>query len=271
MPWMRLTATSGSSPSGIMSPMPGMDAMMSFIAAHLRHLLELLAEVVEREVALLPASSAAVSISSCDSSCWTWRTFSIRPMMSPWPRMRWAMPSGRNSSRPVQLLADADELDRHLGDFLDRQRRAAAGVAVELGQDDAVEFEGVVERLGAVDGVLAGHGVADQVDLVGLDEPVDLLQLVHRHLGDVQPAGGVEDDRVEQLRSWRGRRRCGRRRPAWAAGGGFAEDRDADLLAEDLELLDGGGTLQVGGDQQRLAAALAQASGRACRPWSFCR
>src|SRR5262245_43623447 len=31
MPWMRLIATSGSSPSGIMSPMPGMDAMMSFM------------------------------------------------------------------------------------------------------------------------------------------------------------------------------------------------------------------------------------------------
>ena len=77
---------------------------------------------------------------------------------------------GTKLLQPVQLLADADELDRHLGDFLDRQGRAAAGVAVELGQDDAVEFQGVVERLGAVDGVLAGHGVADEVDLVRLDE-----------------------------------------------------------------------------------------------------
>ena len=85
---------------------------------------------------------------------------------------------------------------RHLADG---QGRAAAGVAVHLGEDDAVEFEGVVERLGAVDGVLAGHGVADEVDLVGLDLRVDLLQLVHRHLGDVQPAGGVEDDGVEQV------------------------------------------------------------------------
>ena len=32
-------------------------------------------------------------------------------------------------------------------------------------------------------------------------------------------------------------------------------DRDAELLAEHLQLVDGGGTLQVGGDQQRLAAA----------------
>ena len=32
-------------------------------------------------------------------------------------------------------------------------------------------------------------------------------------------------------------------------------DRQAELLAEHLQLLDGGGTLQVGGHQQRLAAA----------------
>ena len=35
---------------------------------------------------------------------------------------------------------------------------------------------------------------------------------------------------------------------------GSAEDRDAELLADDLELLDGRGALEVGRDQQRLAA-----------------
>ena len=49
---------------------------------------------------------------------------------------------------------------------LTRQRRAAAGIAVELGQDHAVEFQRFVERLGAVDRVLAGHAVDHQVDLV---------------------------------------------------------------------------------------------------------
>ena len=33
-------------------------------------------------------------------------------------------------------------------------------------------------------------------------------------------------------------------------------DRDLELLAEDVQLVDGGGALQVGGDEQRLAAAL---------------
>ncbi len=37
---------------------------------------------------------------------------------------------------------------------------------------------------------------------------------------------------------------------------GDVEDGDADLLAEDLELLDGGGALHVGGDEQGLVTLL---------------
>ena len=136
---------------------------------------------------------------------------------------------------------------------------AAAGVAVHLGQDDAVEVERLVERLGAVDGVLAGHGVADEIDLIGPALPIDLPQLVHRHFIDVQPAGGVEDDGIEEVL-------LGVVEGVAAdvdgiGGRRFAVDRHADLLAEHFELIDGGGTLQVGGDQQRLAAALAQRQG----------
>ena len=42
-----------------------------------------------------------------------------------------------------QLLAGGREGDRLADDLLDRQRGAAAGVAVELGEDDAVEREGL--------------------------------------------------------------------------------------------------------------------------------
>src|SRR5262249_57283602 len=53
----------------------------------------------------------------------------------------------------VELFADTDELDGDLCDFLDGEGSAAAGVADELRQDDAVEVQGVVEGLRAVDGV----------------------------------------------------------------------------------------------------------------------
>ncbi len=96
----------------------------------------------------------------------------------------------------VELLADAEELDGLARDGLDAQGRAAACVAVELREDDAVELQTLVELLGRVDGVLAGHRVADQVDLVRRDGLGDVGHLVHHLFVDVQPAGGVDHDHV---------------------------------------------------------------------------
>ncbi len=81
--------------------------------------------------------------------------------MSPMPRMREAIRSGWKTSSLSGLLADADELDRLAGDGDDGQGRPAPGVAVELGQDDGGQADLLLEGLGAPDGVLAGHGVAD--------------------------------------------------------------------------------------------------------------
>jgi hypothetical protein len=50
--------------------------------------------------------------------------------------------------------------------------------------------------LAAVDRVLTGHRVEDEVDLVRGDGGVDLAQLGHELGVDRQPAGGVEDDDV---------------------------------------------------------------------------
>jgi hypothetical protein len=45
----------------------------------------------------------------------------------------------------VGLFAGADELDGLAGDVADGEGRAAAGVAVHLGEDDAGEAEALVE------------------------------------------------------------------------------------------------------------------------------
>ena len=148
----------------------------------------------------------------------------------------------------VELFAHPDELDGNPGDPLDRQGRATAGVAVELCQDHAVQFERFVKRLGRVDRVLPGHRVTDQQHLVGADRAIDLPEFFHQRFVDVQPAGGVENDDVNLPRL------AGlgdtiladldrvRRDP-------LGVDRHPQLLADDRELLDRGGALQVGGDQ----------------------
>ena len=72
------------------------------------------------------------------------------------------MPSGRNSSNLSSCLAHAGEAHRRAGDLLHAERRAAARVAVELGEDDAGEAEAVVEALRGLDRVLADHRVDDE-------------------------------------------------------------------------------------------------------------
>ena len=149
----------------------------------------------------------------------------------------------------VELLARADELDRLARNGLDRKGRAAARVAVELGEDDAVDVEVFVERLRGVDRVLTGHRVDDEQDLIRLDLGLDGLQLVHERLVDVQTARRVEENHVVAV-------------PDGVGDGGFRnvdrvrlphlEDGDAELSADDLKLLNGRRTVDVAGDKQRI-------------------
>ena len=83
------------------------------------------------------------------------------------PRMRPARRSGWNSSKSASFSPVRREGDGLADDLLDAEGGAAAGVAVELGEDDAVERERLVEALGHGDGVLAGHGVDDEERVVG--------------------------------------------------------------------------------------------------------
>ena len=92
--------------------------------------------------------------------------FSTSERMSPCWRIRPGQAVGVERLQRVELLAHADVLDRRVGDAVDRERRAAARVAVHLGQDHAGDAEGVVKALGDPDRVLAGHAVGDEQDLV---------------------------------------------------------------------------------------------------------
>ncbi len=96
----------------------------------------------------------------------------------------------------VELLAGGRELDRRTGDGLHAQRRAAARVAVELRQHDAVERDVLLERLRDVDRFLARHRVEDEQHVVRLRLVAYARQLFHQCLVDVEAAGGVEDHDV---------------------------------------------------------------------------
>ena len=103
----------------------------------------------------------------------------------------------------LQRLADPDQLDRDAQLARDRQRDAALGRAVELGQDDPVDRHRLGEELGLADAVLARRGVDRQQRLVRrvghllADHAADLGELVHQVVLVVQAPGGVDDHDVD--------------------------------------------------------------------------
>src|SRR3954470_2435394 len=143
----------------------------------------------------------------------------------------------------VELLPHAGEQDRLAGDRLDAERRAATGVAVELRHQHAVELDGRRELLGDVHGVLAGHRVDDEQDVVRLDRLADLDELAHERLVDVQAAGGVDDEDVLALLLGPVERPA---RDVDGVGvGALLVDVGADLRADLHELVDGRGAVDV--------------------------
>ena len=111
----------------------------------------------------------------------------------------------------------------------------------------------LVEGLGDGHGVLAGHRVHHQQDLLGLHRLAHVAQLLHQLFINVQAAGGIDDHRITAviarvLNGFPG----DLHRVALAA----LEHLHADLSAHDLQLLDGSRTVHVARDQQRLLAAL---------------
>ncbi|MCW0448062.1 hypothetical protein NB706_000896 [Xanthomonas sacchari] len=154
----------------------------------------------------------------------------------------------------VRLLADADELDRLAGDVAHAQRRTAAGVAVGLGQHHAGQRQRLAERLGGVGRVLAGHRVDHEQGLDRGDRRVQRLDLLHHRRVDGQAAGGIHQQHVDE-----GLARVGDggtddvHRLLRGLG---REEQHPDLLGQGLELLDRGRAVHVGRHHHHLLLAL---------------
>ncbi len=98
-----------------------------------------------------------------------------------------------------------------------------------------------------------GHRIGDEQDLGRLDRGLDLFELFHEPLVDLQPPRGVDDDRRDPEAPRFGDAVAGDlHRVALTR----IEDGEIDLLAQRLELLDGGRTIDVGRDEQRAASLL---------------
>src|SRR5262249_53317237 len=135
------------------------------------------------------ASFCAFSRSTCLCASSTSDT------MSPMPRMRAAMRSGWNGSRPFSFSAVPANLIG-LPVTLRTQSAAPPRAAVELGQHDAGERQALAERACGVDRILALHRVYDEERLRRLERGLQRRDLLHHLLVDAEPAGGVDDQHV---------------------------------------------------------------------------
>ena len=143
------------------------------------------------------------------------------------------------------------------------QGRAAAGIAVHLGQDHAGQGQILVEGFGHGHGILAGHGVGHEQNFLRLYGGLDVHQLLHERGVDVQAARRIEDDHgalllfgvfergADNVHGLHIRRRS-------KAG-------DVELPGERAELIDGGGTVHVHGNEIRPHFLLAQEIGELAR------
>ena len=153
-----------------------------------------------------------------------------------------------------QLFAGGNELDGFSHYGLDGKGGTATGVTVHLGEDHAVKVQAVVEGLGGLNGILAGHGVNDEEGFRGLDGLVQGRYLVHQLLVHGQAAGGIHNDHAVSL--------------GLGLGDGAARNLDGVLLpflridgnldafSEHLELLDGGRAEGIAGGEEHLHAPL---------------
>ena len=166
-------------------------------------------------------------------------------MRSGWKTSSWSSfsPTDANFTRPP-------------GDGLDGERGAAARVAVELRQHDAVERDSLLERARDRDRLLPRHRVDDEEDVHRLHRVADVRELVHQRLVDLEPAGGVHDHHVAAV--GRGARETLPRGDDRVARLGPV-DRHLDLPAELLELVDRRRPLEICGDEaRRLSLVLAE-------------
>lgn len=159
----------------------------------------------------------------------------------------------------VEFFAFADEFDGFAGDGAHGECGAAAGVAVEFGEDDAGDADGVVEVLGDGDGLLSGGGVGDEECFLGFEEVVEAFEFGDEAFVDFLAAGGVEEEDGALLGFGPDEGFLGDFEDVGFAGGGGVAG-DVDLFREGGELVDGGGAVEVAGDEEGAAAFFFEAA-----------
>ena len=178
-------------------------------------------------------------------------------------------PRGIERLERLDPLAHAEERDRLARHLPQRERSAAARIAVHLRQHQGIDPDALGERLADPHRLLPGHPVHDQEHLMRAARALHLLQLAHHRIVDLQATGGVEHQKIEPapLRL-AARALCNRDRRCVRPG---APVRGARTGCELLELVHRRRAIDVGAHQQHALAALVQPAGELTRERGLAR
>ena len=108
-------------------------------------------------------------------------------------------PLGMERLESLNFFARTDEFDGLTAHLANRQRRATAGITIELGEHRSSNPHLIVEGTGELGCLLANHRIHDQQHLIGLHGATNPHHLLH-HLGvDLQTACGIDQEGVVTL------------------------------------------------------------------------
>ncbi len=164
----------------------------------------------------------------------------------------------------VHFLAHTEEAYWLAGDFTDRERHTALGIAIGLGQDDTGQRQCLTERCRCIDGVLARHAIDHEQRFPGTGRRVHGSGLLHHVAIDMQPACGIDDQHV-------GVRSPGLVQRTLDDGDRYLRGvavavQCTDLAGKRFQLQDRRGTMHVDADEHdALLVLLHDALGKFCR------
>ncbi len=168
----------------------------------------------------------------------------------------------------IEFFPFADVFDRLASDGAHGEGGTATGIAIELGEDDAGEADGVIEVGGHGNGLLAGGGVGDEKGFFRCEKGVQFFELGDEVVVELLATSGVEDDDAVVLGLCPSQRVLGDFDEV-GLGGGRGVAGDFRLFCQKCELFDGGGAVEVDRDQHGAATFFFQAIGEFRRGGGF--
>ena len=129
-------------------------------------------------------------------------------------------------------------------------RAAPPGIPVHLRHDHAVDPQEFIEAARHIHRILTRHRIRHEEDLRGMDQRLDSFELIHHRRIDGEPPRGIDDDHLITVPPGLVHSLHANRNRILRTGG--IEDSGPDLLTQNLQLLHGGGPVDVRGDQINL-------------------